>query len=85
MFIGNGCGIIGYGKGKGEDYEQAFAQAFANMRTNLVCLKHDIEFSQPTFLQGRHNDFRIKIWPQGIPNYWGNPMIWKLLLHSGLH
>jgi len=47
VFIGNGNGIISYGKGKGEDYEQAFDSAFKHMRTNLVCLSHDINFSSP--------------------------------------
>jgi len=83
IFCGNGNGIISYGKGKAEDYENAFNQAFKNMRNNLVCLSHDINFSSPKVMQGAHNDFRIKIWPQESPNYWGNPQIWKMLLHSG--
>ena len=35
-------------------------------------------------LEGRHNDFKIRIYPQAKPNFWGNPHIWKMLLHSGL-
>lgn len=83
IYCGNGNGLISYGKGKGEDYEQAFDNAFKHMRTNLVCLSHDINFSSPKIMEGAHNDFRIKIWPQERPNYWGNPMIWKMLLHAG--
>lgn len=83
LFIGNGSGLISYGKGKGEDYEQAFDNAFKKMRQNLVCLSLDVNFSSPKMLEGRHNDFRIKIYPQAEPNYWGNPLIWKMLLHSG--
>ena len=41
LFIGNSNGVIGYGKGKGEDYEQAFDDAFKKMRKNLVCLDLD--------------------------------------------
>lgn len=41
IFAGNGNGIISYGKGKGEDYEKAFDNAFKFMRTNLVCLSLD--------------------------------------------
>jgi hypothetical protein len=36
-------------------------------------------------LTGRHGDFRIKIWPQQKSNYWGNPLIWKMLLHCGFY
>ena len=32
IFVGNGKGLISYGKGKGEDYESAFDQAFKKMR-----------------------------------------------------
>jgi small subunit ribosomal protein S5 len=32
IFVGNGNGLIGYGKGKGEDYESAFDNAFKKMR-----------------------------------------------------
>ena len=35
-------------------------------------------------MEGRHNDFKIKLYPQKVPNYWGNPFIWKMLLHAGL-
>lgn len=83
IFIGDGNGLIGYGKGKGEDYEQAFNNAFKKMRQNLVCLSLDVRFSSQKRMEGRHNDFRIQIFPQATPNYWGNPTIWKMLLHSG--
>lgn len=73
MFIGNGNGLISYGKGKGEDYEQAFDNAFKLMRQNLICLSLDHRMTSPRIMRGRHNDFKIKIYPQQLPNYWGNP------------
>ena len=63
IFVGNGNGLIGYGKGKGEDYESAFDNAFKKMRENLVCLSLDIRFPTSKRMEGRHNDFRIKIFP----------------------
>ncbi len=47
LFIGNGSGLVSYGKGKGEDYENAFDQAFKKLRQNLVCLSLDHTFSCP--------------------------------------
>jgi len=32
MFIGNGNGLVSYGKGKAGEYEQAFDNAFKNAR-----------------------------------------------------
>jgi len=34
-------------------------------------------------LEGRHNDFRIRIYPQMNPNYWGNPILMEILKLSG--
>lgn len=85
IFCGNSRGLISYGKGKGEDYESAFDQAFKKMRQNLVCLPWSLEYTSPSILEGRHNDFRIKILPQKVANYWGNPVIWRMLMCSGLY
>lgn len=74
FFIGNGNGLISFGKGKGEDYESAFDNAFKKMRFNMVCVDVDPLMSFTKVLEGRHNDFKIKIWPnQNGPHYWGNP------------
>lgn len=84
IYIGNGNGLISFGKGKGEDYEGAFDNAFKMLRRNLVCLSVDHKMSVTRRMSGRHNDFKIKMYPQAQPNYWGNPFIWKMLLHAGL-
>lgn len=83
LFIGNGNGVISYAMGKGEDYEAAFEIAFKKLRQNLICIPLDPLMSVPQVLEARHNDFRIKIFPQMAPNYWGNPIIWKMLLSTG--
>lgn len=79
IFIGNGKGLISYGKGKAEEYEAAFEDAFKKARQNLMCIDVEDVFTSPRILSGRHNDFKIKIWPQQSPNYWGNPTIWEML------
>jgi ribosomal protein S5 len=73
IFIGNGNGMISYGMGKADEYEAAFENAFKIARQNLICINIDETFTSPRVLQGRHNDFAIKIFPQQMPNYWGNP------------
>jgi len=83
IFVGNGNGIISYGKGKAEEYEQAFDNALKKARQNMVCMDIDETFTSPRMLAGRHNDFKIKIFPQAVPNYWGNPTIWEMLKATG--
>ena len=34
-------------------------------------------------MRGHHNDYKIKIWPQPIPNFWGGPTLWTLLKLTG--
>ena len=64
IFIGNGEGLVSYGKGKSDDYEQAFDQAFKKLRQNLVCIPLSFYNTVPTCLRGHHNDFKIKLWSQ---------------------
>ena len=64
IFIGNGNGLVSYGKGKATEYEQAFENAFKKARQNMMCIDINEIFTSPRILYGRHNDFIIKIWPQ---------------------
>lgn len=83
IFLGNGNGVVSYGKGKATEYEQAFDNAFKFAKKIMLCLDIEEIFTSPRPLAGRHNDFRIRILPQEIPNYWGNPTIWEMLKHTG--
>ena len=83
LFIGNGNGIISYAMGKGDDYEVAFEGAYKKLRRNLICIPMSQINTSPVVLTARHNDYKIKIFPQRQPNYWGHPVIWKMLVHTG--
>jgi ribosomal protein S5 len=85
LFLGNGNGLVSYGKGKGIEYEEAFDNAFKDARRNMISIDIEEIFTTPKILAGRHNDFRIKIYPQRIPNYWGNPTVWELLKLTGFY
>ena len=83
LFIGNGKGCISYGLGKGEDYEQAFENAFKKLKANLVLIDWEEAYTSTVRMKGHHNDFRIRLWPQAKPNYWGNPTVWKMIQLAG--
>eukprot|EP00347_Sterkiella_histriomuscorum_P015440 403357023 len=85
LFIGNGNGVISFGMGKGVDYEQAFESAYKKLRTNLMVLPMHWIMTSPLILKGRHNDYHIKILPQQHPNYWGHPVIHKMLITTGFY
>jgi len=84
IFFGNGAGLISYGIGKAGEYEQAFDNAFKYARKNMIMLNIDLLHTCPLILQGRHNDFKIKMFPQKHGNFWGNPTIWEMLKCSGI-
>jgi len=45
------------------EYEQAFENAFKDARKNMLMLDIEEIFTSPRLLEGRHNDFKIKIFP----------------------
>jgi small subunit ribosomal protein S5 len=57
LFLGNGNGLVGYGKGKGVEYEEAFDNAFKDARRNMICIDIEDIFTSPRILSGTHNDF----------------------------
>ena len=63
IFVGNGNGIISYGKGKAGEYEEAFEAAFRDCKRKMMCIDLESIFTTPMFLEGRHNDFKIKLIP----------------------
>ena len=71
--------------GKADEYEGAFDNAFKVARQNMICLNIEESFTSPKILVGRHNDFKIKIFPQKMPNYWGNPQIMEMLKMTGFY
>ena len=84
IFIGNYSGLVSMGKGKAEEYEAAFEDAFKDARKNMISIDLESVFTSPRMLVGRHNDFKIRIYPQAISNYWGNPNIWEMLKLAGI-
>jgi len=59
LFIGNGSGIIGYGMGRGADYDTAFCSAIKDAKRNLIILDIDSYNTCPNLLQAKFNDVRL--------------------------
>ncbi|CAD8155700.1 unnamed protein product [Paramecium octaurelia] len=86
IFIGNGNGVIGYGKGKGKDFETALRRAKIDAKRNLVPISLDLWHTCPIPLTGRFNDAEIEINPRPLGfNAYGNPQIASMLMLTGMH
>ncbi|KAL4497034.1 hypothetical protein ABPG72_002190 [Tetrahymena utriculariae] len=84
IFMGNGNGLVGYGKGKGSDFEEALDNAILHCKRNLIAVPLDIFHTVPEPLEGHFNGFQIKIHPSRTFNPWGAPVIASMLLLTGL-
>lgn len=85
IFAGNGNGVIGYGKGKGNDFEESMKAAQVNLKKNLIVvpLDHFCPLVKP--ISASYNGFELRLFPrtQGM-NAWGSPVIAHMLLLTGI-
>jgi ribosomal protein S5 len=85
VFIGNGNGVISYGKGKGVDYQSAFQNSYIELKKNLIVIDFDHLISLTAPLQTKFNDFRLWLYPRSSPNYWGSMQMYNMLLYTGIN
>lgn len=85
VFIGNGNGVVSYGKGKGIDYQSAFQNAFIELKKNLICIDLDQFMTLTAPLFTRFNDFRLWLYPRASPNYWGSMQMMHMLIYTGIY
>lgn len=58
VFMGNANGVIGYGKGKGNDFEEALDNAMLHCKKNLIAVPLDHFMSFPQELSAKYNDVK---------------------------
>lgn len=75
IFVGNGNGVISYGRGKGKDFEAALTDALRQAKKNLIVLNldHFYSFTQP--LKAKFNGFKMEVYPRDHMNAWGHPTL----------
>lgn len=85
IFAGNGNGVIGYGKGKGNDFEEAMISAEVNLKKNLIAIPIDIFFPLPNTIKESFYGFELRLFPRlGGMNSHGSPVIAHMLLLTGI-
>jgi ribosomal protein S5 len=85
IYIGNKRGLISYAVGRGPLYEDAWLNAYKELRKNLIAIEVDPAFSCPRDILVRFNDYRLKIYSCPNPSLWGNPIMCLMLRYAGLY
>lgn len=85
IFAGNKEGMITYGVGTGELYEDAWTNAFIEMKKNLILVNWDPIHTFPRDVSSRHHDFRIMMRSSLRPYWFCNPIVLLLIRYTGLY
>jgi ribosomal protein S5 len=85
LYMGNKQGLISYGIGRDTLYQAAFKQAYRELRKNLLIIKWDPEFTCPTDLKARFNDYRLYLRSTYNPSIYGNPLMALMLRYAGMY
>lgn len=84
IFAGNKEGMITYGVGTGELYEDAWTNAFVEMKKNLILVNWDPFHTFPRDISSRHHDFRINMKSSVRPYWFCNPIVLLMIRYTGL-
>lgn len=85
LFAGNFNGVIGYGKGKGNDFEEAFTNAETNLKKNLIAIPLDHFCPLTNEVRTKFYGFELRLFPKTFGmNSWGSPTIAHMLLYTGI-
>ena len=84
VFMGNCNGVIGYGNGKGLDFEDALDKSIEDCKKNLIAVNLDHFMSWPRKIKEKFQGCELTIEPNREMNSWGHPAVFKfyfLFLH----
>ena len=84
IFMGNANGVIGYGKGKGNDFESALNDAIRQCKKNLIAIALDHFQSLTLPVISTYNGLELQIFPRDSMNGWGNPIMGTMLVLAGV-
>ena len=85
VYGGNTNGIVGYGKGTGNDLEEAFLRARFDLHRNLISLNLDVINTFPKGIRAKFNRTEITMWSRQNFNSWGNYLFAHMIQMSGIH
>lgn len=85
VWMGNMNGVVGYGKGRANNFKQALNRAIANAQESLVAINLDLLNTCPQAIYSKFARYQIILWPRKYNNAWGSPKYGAMLQMAGLH
>jgi len=85
LYIGNKEGLVAYGIGRGPLYEDAYIDAYKQLKKNLIAIPIDPQLTCSIDLKARFNDYRIYIKSCSNPSLWGHHLMCLMLRYAGLY
>ena len=82
--MGNGNGLISYGKSRALTPEDSMTQAIIECKKNIVALPLDPTCTLPRKITSKFQSYNIALRPLPGFNSWGNPMFAVMLGLSGI-
>lgn len=84
LFMGNGNGIISYGKSRDLSPEGSMNKAIIDCKKNLIAIPLDDTCTLPRGISSRFQDYKVYLRPCAGFNSWGHPMFSVMLALSGI-
>lgn len=81
--MGNGNGVIAYGKGRSETPEASLKKAIDHCKSNLIAIPMDMRCTLPKKIYKRFQDYRLTLRPLPGYNSWGHPTMSTMLTLAG--
>ena len=85
LFAGNKEGMISYGVGIGLLYEDAYLNAFKELKKNLILIEWDPHNTCPLPIKSKFNDYRFFIKPTITPQWFAGPIPLMMMRFAGLY
>lgn len=85
VFAGNKEGMIAYGVGRGPLYEDAWNNAFEELKKNLILVEWDPMHTFPESKSSRYHDFRFHVQKSSRPYWFCNPILILMMRFCGFY
>jgi small subunit ribosomal protein S5 len=84
LFMGNGNGLISYGKSRDLTPEGSMTKAITECKRNIIALPLDNTCTLPRPITSKFQDYLVYLRPCAGFNSWGHPMFSMMLALSGI-
>lgn len=82
--MGNGNGLISYGKSRDLTPEGSLTKAIIECKKNIIAIPLDHTCTMPRHINSRFQDYHIYLRPLAGFNSWGHPTFASMLALSGI-